>query len=229
MNILKDLYNILMPRRCVVCQETLEPNERYLCASCSIQLPRYPLKSIEDNELLRKAWNFAPIQYGATLLYYRHQSDYHNIIINTKYEGKAKLGIMFGQWAATEIADFQLAEKIDVVVPVPPDLKRKKERGYNQAEMIAKGMGIAMHRPVKNLLIKKGTRKSQTKLSQEARRENVSDTYEAIIPPTYKGKHILLVDDVLTTGATIGNCAKALLQADPEAQVSIFTIAFNAK
>ena len=77
-----------MPRKCVVCQNTLEPTEQYICAACSVQLPRYPLKSIEDNELLRKAWNFAPIQYGATLLYYRHQSDFHNIIIKIKYKGE---------------------------------------------------------------------------------------------------------------------------------------------
>lgn len=228
MKILKDLYNILIPRKCIVCQETLEPDEQYLCTSCSIQIPRYPIKSIEDNEVLRKVWSFAPVQYGATLLYYRHQSDYHNIIINTKYKGKAQLGIMIGKWAATEIAPLQLAEKIDLIVPVPPDRKRKKERGYNQAEMIAKGLGIAMQRPVENLLVKKDTGKSQTKLDQAARRKNATGTYEAQIPPQFRGKHILLVDDVLTTGATIGNCAQALLTNDPQVKISIFALAYNA-
>ena len=212
----------------MVCQKTLEPNEQYLCTSCSIQLPRYPIKSIEDNEVLRKVWNFAPVQYGATLLYYRHQSDYHNIIINAKYKGKAQLGMMIGQWAAIELAHLQLAEKIDVIVPVPPDRKREKERGYNQAEMIAKGLGAAMRRPVENLLVKKDTGKSQTKLDQAARKENVTGTYEARIPQEFRGKHILLVDDVLTTGATIGNCAQTILANDPEARISIFTLAYNA-
>ena len=227
MSILKDLYNILMPRRCVVCQNTLEPTEQYLCASCSIQLPRYPLQNIEDNEPLRKVWNFAPIQYGATLLYYRHQSDFHKIIINIKYKGSEGLGIKIGEWAATEIAHLQLAEKIDVIVPVPSDRKRKKKRGYNQAELIAIGMGRIMNKPVKNLLVKKETGRSQTKLSQTARKENTIGKYEAAIPQSWKGKSILLVDDVLTTGATIGNCAQAILTSDPQAKISIFTLAFD--
>lgn len=229
MNILKDIYNILMPRKCVVCQATLEPSEKYLCTACSVQLPRYPLQSIEDNEPLRMVWNFSPVQYGATLLYYRHQSNYHHIITNIKYNGKTELGIMIGQWAATEVAPFGLAEKIDMIVPVPSDSKREKKRGYNQAELIAKGMGNVMQRPVKNLLIKKGTGKSQTKLDQAARKENAIGIYQANIPEKYRGKHILLVDDVLTTGATLGNCAQALLTADPQTRISIFSLAFNTK
>lgn len=228
MSLLADLYNILLPRRCVVCQHTLEPTEQYICAACSIQLPRYPLQSIEDNEPLRKVWNFAPVQYGATLMYYRHQSDFHNILIKIKYKGGAKLGIKIGEWAATETAHLQLAEKIDVIVPVPADRKRIKTRGYNQAEMIAKGMGRIMQRPVMNPLTKKDTGTSQTKLSQRARRENTTGKYTADIPESWKGKSILLVDDVLTTGATIGNCAQALLAADPQARISIFTIALDA-
>jgi len=228
MNILKDLYNILMPRKCVACQNILEPGEQYLCTTCSIQLPRYPIQSIEDNEPLRKVWSFASVQYGATLLYYRHQSDFHRIIINIKYKGGTELGIKIGEWAATEIEHSHLSEKIDIIVPVPSDNKRRKKRGYNQAELIAIGMGRIMQKPVKNLLVRKETGISQTKLSQTARRENTRGKYEAYIPSSCTGKHILLVDDVLTTGATIGNCAQTLLDADPQARISIFTLAFNS-
>lgn len=228
MSLIADLCNILLPRKCVVCQQTLEPSEQYICTSCSIQMPRYPLQSIEDNEPLRKVWNFAPVQYGATLMYYRHQSDFHNILIKIKYKGGAQLGIKIGEWAATEITHLQLAEKIDVIVPVPADRKRIKTRGYNQAEMIARGVGRIMHRPVMNLLIKKDTGTSQTKLSQKARKENTIGKYEANIPQDWRGKRILLVDDVLTTGATIGNCAQAILATDSQATISIFTIALDA-
>ena len=228
MSLIADLCNILLPRKCVVCQQTLEPSEQYICTTCSIQLPRYPLQSIEDNEPLRKVWNFAPVQYGATLLYYRHQSDFHNILIKIKYKGSAQLGIKIGEWAATEIAHLQLAEKTDIIVPVPGDRKRIKKRGYNQAEMIARGMGRIMHLPVMNLLTKKDSATSQTKLSQKARKENTAGKYEANIPQDWKGKRILLVDDVLTTGATIGSCAQAILATDPQATISIFTIALDA-
>ncbi|MBR4643923.1 MAG: ComF family protein [Bacteroidaceae bacterium] len=228
MNLLADLYNILMPRRCVVCQTILEPSEQYLCTACSIQMPRYPLHSIEDNEPLRKAWNFAPIQYGATLLYYRHHSNFHKIITNIKYKGNEQLGIKVGEWAAMEIAHLQLAEKVDVIVPVPSDKNRKKKRGYNQAELIAEGMGRIMQRPVKNFLVKKESGMSQTRLNKTERRENTTGKFEADIPLPWRGKHILLVDDVLTTGATIGNCAQALLAADSQAKISIFPVAYNA-
>lgn len=217
-----------MPRKCVVCQGILEPHEQYICTSCSMLLPRYPLKSIEDNEPLRKVWDFAPIQYGATLLYYRHLSDYHNIIIKIKYKGGQQLGIKMGEWAATEIAHLKLAEKTDIIIPVPTDSERKRRRGYNQAELIAKGMGKVMDLPVMNLIVKKGTGVSQTKLSQSARKENAIGSYKAVIPVEHRGKHILLVDDVLTTGATIGNCAQAILANDPQAKISIFTLAYNA-
>lgn len=229
MNILKDLYNILLPRRCVVCQGTLEPDEQYLCTSCSVNLPRYPIDNIKDNEPLRKVWNFAPVQYGATLLYYRRQSDYHKMITEIKYRGREQLGIKLGQWAAMEIAELQLGEKIDVIVPVPSDSRRKKKRGYNQAELIAIGLGKAMHRPVASILKRHGTGTSQTKLGQKARRENATGKYEACIPPFLRGKHILLVDDVLTTGATIGTCAQTILSEDPQARISIFTLAIDAQ
>ena len=127
-----------------------------------------------------------------------------------------------------EIAPLQLAKQIDVIVPVPADRKRKKRRGYNQAELIAKGMAKIMNRPVQNFLEKKDTGTSQTKLSRTARRENTTGKYIATIPDTWRGKHILLVDDVLTTGATIGNCAQALLACDPKARISIFSLAYNA-
>ena len=226
MNILKDLYNILMPRICVVCRGTLEPDEHFICTNCAIQLPRYPLKSIEDNEPLRKVWNFAPVQYGATLFYYRQQSDYHHLVTNVKYKGQSDLGIMMGKWAALEIAHLGLAGKVDVIIPVPTDKNRKRERGYNQAEMIAIGLGEGMDKPVKTFLKKKNAVASQTKLDKTARIENATGIYQAKIPEAYKGKSILLVDDVLTTGATIGNCALALLADDPLAKISIFTIAY---
>ena len=227
MSLIADLCNILLPRRCVVCGLTLEPAEQYLCASCSVRLPRYPIRSIGDNEPLRKVWNFAPIQYGATLLYYRHQSDFHNIIIRIKYKGGEQLGIRMGEWAATETARFGLAGKADVIVPVPSDSRRRKRRGYNQAELIARGMGRIMQLPVQDFLVKKQSGTSQTKLDRTARHENTSGKYEAFIPENWKGKRILLVDDVLTTGATIGNCAQALLAADPSAEISIFTLAYD--
>ncbi|MBR6169590.1 MAG: ComF family protein [Bacteroidaceae bacterium] len=227
MKILKDLYNILMPRKCVVCQGILEPHEQYICTSCSIQMPRYPLKSIEDNEPLRKVWDFAPVQYGATLLYYRPQSDYHKMITDIKYRGGEQLGIKLGQWAAMEMAHWQLAEKIDVIVPVPSDSKRENKRGYNQAELIARGLGNAMQRPVETFLTRSKTGTSQTKLGKRERRENATGKYEASIPQFWRGKHILLVDDVLTTGATIGNCARTLLNEDSKATISIFTLAYD--
>ncbi len=161
-----------MPRKCVVCQGILEPHEQYICTSCSIQMPRYPLKSIEDNEPLRKVWDFAPVQYGATLLYYRPQSDYHKMITDIKYRGGEQLGIKLGQWAAMEMSHWQLAEKIDVIVPVPTDSKRENRRGYNQAELIARGWGNAMQRPVETFLTRSKTGTSQTKLGKKERREN---------------------------------------------------------
>ena len=225
MNLIRDLKELLLPRLCPVCGKLLMQSEDVMCAYCAIGLPRYRVTNIFDNLMLRMLWDRADIKKATTYLSYNHFSPYHKLIIDIKFHGKSDMAIRLGQWAATGAAGQGFWEGIDALVPVPLTRWRRWRRGYNQAEMLAYGMAEATGLPVLSLLRRTKYRSSQTRLTGEQRRKNAEDLYKASVPDEWHGKHLVLVDDVMTTGSTLANCAKALLDADPSATISVFPLA----
>lgn len=193
-----------------------------------MQWPRIQISDIADNHMVRQLWPYFPAVYGASLISYRHISPFHQIVVNIKYQGHTELAVAMGRWGAREFADTDLPAWTDMVVPVPLSWWRHLQRGYNQARMIAQGIAQEFHRPVADLLRCKGGKSSQTHLTAEERLENVRHVFSARIPEECRGKHILLVDDVMTTGGTLTACALAILREDPTAEISIFTLALSA-
>lgn len=227
MSLLSDLKELLLPRLCPVCGKLLMESEDVMCAFCAIQLPRYRVMNIKDNLLLRILWDKADIRKGTTFLTYNHESPYHNLIIDFKFHGKRDLAFRLGQWAAMEARKQDFFEGIDALVPVPLTRWRRWERGYNQAEELAKGMAEVTGLPVVNLLKRTKNRKPQSTLKGEARLKNAEGIYEAIaIPDEWRGKSFVLVDDVMTTGATLANCALALQSADKDATICAFPLSY---
>lgn len=227
MSILSDLKELLLPRLCPVCGKLLMESEDVMCAFCAIQLPRYRVMNIKDNLLLRILWDKADIRKGTTFLTYNHESPYHNLIIDFKFHGKRDLAFRLGQWAAMEARKQDFFEGIDALVPVPLTRWRRWERGYNQAEVLARGMAEVTGLPVVNLLKRTKNRKPQSTLKGEARLKNAEGIYEAIaIPDEWRGKSFVLVDDVMTTGATLANCALALQSADKDATICAFPLSY---
>lgn len=131
-----------------------------------------------------------------------------------------------GWWAGSEAVRAGLDEYADVLVPVPLTARRLRERGYNQARLLADGMGRAMGVPVMELLVRQQQGTSQTHLSGEGRAQNTTRIYHARLPEALRGGRVVLVDDVMTTGSTLAQCAEAILEADPSAHVSLLTLAF---
>ena len=227
MSLLSDLKELLLPRLCPVCGKLLMESEDVMCAFCAIQLPRYRVMNIKDNLLLRILWDKADIRKGTTFLTYNHESPYHNLIIDFKFHGKRDLAFRLGQWAAMEARKQDFFEGIDALVPVPLTRWRRWDRGYNQAEELAKGMAEVTGLPVVNLLKRTKNRKPQSTLKGEARLKNAEGIYEAIaIPDEWRGKSFVLVDDVMTTGATLANCALALQSADKDATICAFPLSY---
>ena len=226
MSLLTDLKELLLPRTCPVCGKLLMAGEDVLCAFCAIGLPRYRILHIDDNPLLRMVWDRADVRRATTLLTYNHNSPYHNLIISFKFHGMSNLAIKLGKWAALEAEKQGFWEGADALVPVPLTWWRCWRRGYNQAEMLARGMSEVTGLPVVNLLKRTKNRKPQSRLRGEARLKNAEGIYKAAIPNEWRGKRLVLVDDVMTTGATLGSCAKALLDADKSAQICIFPLAY---
>ena len=203
MSILHDITHLLLPRRCLVCQRRLEYTEQSLCAVCASCLPRLWLPGIDDNDMLRHLWTRVPVEHAFSLVAYR-----------------------LGWWAGSEAVRAGLDDYADVLVPVPLTARRLRERGYNQARLLADGMGRAMGVPVMELLVRQQQGTSQTHLSGEGRAQNTTRIYHARLPEALRGGRVVLVDDVMTTGSTLAQCAEAILEADPSAHVSLLTLAF---
>ena len=226
MNVFADLKNLLLPRLCPVCGKLLMEGEDVLCAFCAIGLPRYRVLDINDNMMLRTVWDVADVQRATTFLAYNKNSPYHNLITRFKFHGRSDLATSLGRWAAMGAAEQGFWEGVNALVPVPLTWMRRWQRGYNQAEMIARGMAEVTGLPILNLLLRTESRTPQARLNGEARQKNAVGIYKARIPDEWRGKRLVVVDDVMTTGATIANCALALAEADECAEICIFPLAY---
>lgn len=219
------LLDFIYPRFCVCCNERLSIHEDVLCAKCLLKLPRYRFHSIEENEITQLFWGLAPVQRGLSLFYYSRLSDYSRILASLKYANRPEIGEYMGRIMAEEFQRHGFFQGIDLIIPIPLAKKKEKQRGYNQSEWIAKGMAAITHIDMNtDCVIRTKSTVSQTSLSADKRVESVRGVFEVIHPDKIIGKHILLVDDVLTTGATLLSCAETIAQY-PQIKISIATLA----
>lgn len=220
------LINLLFPRKCVVCGHRLMQDEAHLCLQCLGNMPHTLYHLYPGNPLEQRFYGSIDIKKIAGYFYYSPESPYHQIIHQIKYYGHTELGIYMGRCMATHLltGNEDFFHDIHAIVPVPLAAKRQHQRGYNQCELLAEGiskvtglpvMAHAMRRTVDN--------PTQTHLTDTERWENVKGIFE--FDPSYKhlleGKHILLIDDVTTTGATLTACAKALTSGLDKCEISI--------
>ena len=159
-------------------------------------------------------------------LSYNHFSPYHRLVVAFKFGGKRDLAFRLGRWAAMEAERLGFWDGIDALVPVPLTRWRRWVRGYNQAEALARGMADVTGLPVVNLICRTKHRKPQSSLKGLARLRNAEGIYKATVPAEWRGKTFAIVDDVMTTGATLGNCAQAILDADKGATICAFPLCY---
>lgn len=188
----------------------------------------FPLTSslVNDNFLLRSLWGKADVRRAMAFLSYNHFSPYHRLVVAFKFGGKRDLAFRLGRWAAMEAERLGFWDGIDALVPVPLTRWRRWVRGYNQAEALARGMADVTGLPVVNLICRTKHRKPQSSLKGLARLRNAEGIYKATVPDEWRGKTFAIVDDVMTTGATLGNCAQAILDADKSATICAFPLCY---
>ncbi len=226
----KDWLDILFPRYCVVCGKVVfESYERYLCISCYADLPLYMFSICSNSPVVKTFWGRCEVTYGSALLLYNSQSVYAQLIKEIKYRDRPDLGHHLGYLLGQRLFRLNRNEitQVDLLLPVPMTRKKQLSRGYNQAEYIAKGLATALQIRYDNSYLKRvKNRSSQTRKSRFDRWLNAKSVYQCSPLPTYI-KHVAIIDDVLTTGATIESCIDAI-RAKNDVKVSVFALGYTA-
>jgi ComF family protein len=225
MSFLDSLLDILYPRTCAGCNNSLATGEELICTECLYQLPKTGYWNDNDNPVARVFWGRIYLQNASSFLHFQKGSRLQNIIHYMKYRNIKEIGSFLGKMYGIELKNSPCA-KVDLIVPVPLHISKFKKRGYNQSEWIARGISEVLNVPLHIHAIERHVAsESQTRKSRFDRWENVRNIFRVTDPRLLSGKHILLVDDVITTGATLEACAMAILEIKGTS-VSIASLAF---
>jgi ComF family protein len=207
--------SLFYPDLCCGCSEVLLTGEAYLCADCLARMSCIHYARHDDNSACDKLLLSFPVQKAAAYLRYRKESVTQSMVVAFKYHGNESLGRWLGQRAATEYLATGFFEGIDYLVPVPLHRKKQWNRGFNQTEIFARGIAEVTHLPIEtSVLYRTRANPTQTRQTLAGRKKNVESLFQVRETGTFKDKHILLIDDVLTTGATLGACGQALLSCE---------------
>ncbi len=221
-----DFLNLFYPRLCEACGNYLFKNEETICTRCLFLLPKTDFHLEKNNPVSILFWGRVNISYATSYYTFHKGSQFQKLIHKLKYHNKKEIGIALGKHFGESLKKSDFFKDIDLIIPVPLHPRKEKIRGYNQAHMIAIGLGQSMQKPVEiNNLIRLIHTESQTRKSKLERWENVDNIFDIQLPDNLCNKHILLVDDVVTTGSTLESCARAILKAEG-AKVSIATLAY---
>lgn len=221
-----DLKSLFFPPRCPVCGEKMGEQAITVCTRCRMEAPLTGYTHQFDNLLCHTFWGELPLYHASSLLFYSTSSGWRELIHDFKYRGRWRLAYEMGRWYGAELREGGLLHNLDLIIPVPLHPLKRLLRGYNQSEYLAEGiaheLGVELDR---TSLRRHRNNRSQTRQRRHERWENVAGVFSVRNPEKLVGKHILLVDDVLTTGATLISCGEALLKAVPECRLSVAALA----
>ena len=222
---ISDLIDLILPRRCAVCGEVLSRQERYICLNCLYTLPK--IEAHHKIEIEQTFWGKVDIERAASFMYYRKGSPYNALMHKLKYDNSPEVGTYIAEMAAKELLESDFFNGITRIVPLPLSKSKQRKRGYNQSEYIAKGLSNVTGIPIDTrLMVRDIPNETQTHKNRDERWENVKDIFSVTTPYTLNNEHILLVDDILTTGATLCSCATTM-RTWYNCKVSIFTLAYT--
>ncbi|MDP4271658.1 MAG: ComF family protein [Bacteroidota bacterium] len=219
-----DLLLLLFPETCAVCGNKLMESEKVICLHCLYKLPRTDFHKDRDNQTELRLRGKFPVEAATSLIYFNKGSDFSHLIHLLKYKNRKDIGEFLGRQAGMELKQNGIFTDVDCIIPIPLHKKKEQKRGYNQAEWIAKGLSETLNIPLETQGVKRiKSNKTQTRKSAIERWLNVKEIFKVANASTLRHKHILIVDDVLTTGATIESCATTLLEVEG-VKVSVFTL-----
>ncbi len=208
-----DFLNVLFPETCAGCGTILFKQENLICLKCKLLLPKTQFKNNSENFLEKLFWGRLPIEFANSFLYFKKQGLTQQLIHQLKYKNNKEVGIYLGKLFAKDILEDLSKNPPDVITTVPLHPKKLKLRGYNQSDEIAKGISeVSEINFLPNIINRKIFTKTQTKEKKYNRWLNTEDVFEIKQPELIENKHICIVDDVITTGATIESCGQEILK-----------------
>lgn len=223
------LINLFLPHHCAGCSSDIISTDQVLCLHCMNALPFTYFQMHANNPVEKIFWGRLPIVDAASYLYFNQGSILQHIVHQIKYKGNKELGLFIGRKMAAALQQTIRFKNIDALVPLPLYAARERKRGYNQAFILCQGMATVLQLPVLNNVIRRNTfSETQTHKNRIERWQNMQGRFELVQSDAIAGKHILLVDDVITTGATLEACGQQLLTA-PGTRLSIMTMAYTVK
>lgn len=224
--LLRKLFEFVFPHYCKVCGHRLDPMEEQLCVTCFLGMPRLEYRADVINRTERMLLTEKSLVRAASVLHYSKESDYRNILFHLKYWRHPQVGVWLARVGAQELIPQGFFEGIDCIVPMPITYWKELRRGYNQSTFIAKGIHKATGLPIINNAVKcVKAHSKQAGLGKYQRWNNAQNLFQVSDVEALQGKHILIVDDVITTGATLCSMIDTIEAAVPDVKVSVFTLA----
>jgi ComF family protein len=224
---LQDFAHLFFPQNCLGCGSDILEHEQLLCAHCYTQLPETGFFKQPHNIVEKIFYGRIPLSAAASAYYFTKSSLIQHLIFQLKYKGNKEAGLLLGRLTGRMMKQSNRFNDVDIIIPLPLNLKKQKKRGYNQAALIAKGIGEAMEKPVMDKIVVRAIfTETQTHKDRVNRWQNMEGVFKVTEEAPLIGKHVLLIDDVVTTGATLEACGNVILQI-PGTKLSIATVAFT--
>lgn len=219
-----DFVSVFIPPLCEVCGAVLTHGETVMCLRCRTAMPRTRQHLDDFNELHRRLGTHAPVDRAASYFYYQRGDVYTRLIHAAKYKSRPRVSFHLGECFARELMADGFFDGIDLLLPVPLHPSKLRRRGYNQTEVAARGISSATSIPVADNLVALRPHVSQTGLTPVERMANADGVYGVVRPTELDGRHLLVIDDVITTGSTLAACLERLHAAAPSATLSVLTL-----
>lgn len=232
MSILTDikdsLLHLVFPHVCEGCGSDTLASSHFICLQCLSQLPQTFFEAHSNNPVEKLFWGRLAITSASAQYYYTKESVLQQIVHAFKYRGNKALGFYLGQLMGQQLAAANRFTHIDALVPLPLFPSKERSRGFNQSTVLCEGIASILQKPVlKDAMERNSYTESQTKKTRIERWQNIKDRFEVAQPAALRGKHILLVDDIITTGATLEACGREIVE-DGGAELSIATLCFSS-
>jgi ComF family protein len=221
--------HLFYPNNCILCGEPMVEGEKHFCIACLHKLPQTDEVDLISNDTAQLFYGKIPLVYASSFLYFKKGSDVQELVHAFKYRENKYLAYYLGRMAGRKFLQHNISHTIDYIIPIPLHKKRLRERGYNQAEWIAKGVASILKKPIDTTtLIRSEYNETQTKKNLFDRWKNVHYVFKTTHAQHVNQKHVLIVDDVITTGATIESAANTLL-SDVSVDISLLSIAITQR